>query len=226
MLSAVSETSLLHCQLLMGVLRAGSGSLWPYTKLSISQCCHTTLASGISGNSWEAMPSTLISCQQWHHLPFPLSLLSAMACISRYLTSFSKSVLKVLGEVEPMSPAHRTAVLSVSLPFSFLGRDVASYLLSQTLQTAYSSFSAGGPCFIASVPLSPHSKQQGWLQVFTHFTAGVAAPWKMDAHSSKCNGRTKEGENEWICRWDDLFDHHTCTTEYPFPSFLFCPWRG
>lgn len=205
MLSAVSETSFLHCQLLMGVLRAGSASLWLYRKLSISQCCHTILTSGISGNSWEALPSTLISCQQWHHPPFYASLLSAMVCISRYLASFSKSALKVLEEVEPMPPTLRTAVLSVPLPFSFPKRDVASYLLSHTLQTAYSSSSSGGPCFISSVPWSSHPKQQGWLQVFTHFTAGVAAHWRTDAHSSKCKRRKKEGQNEWTCRWDNLF---------------------
>lgn len=198
--------------LLMGVLRAGSGSFWLYTKLSISVLLHNPDLR----DQWQFLRGNV------KHSNFLSTVASSpFFCLSAISNGLHQQISCLLqqvspkstGRVEPMLPTLRTAVLSVPLPFSFPRRGVASYLLSHTLQTAYSSSSAGGPCSIASVPLNPHSKQQGWLQVFTPFTAGVAAHWKMDAHSSKCRRRKKKGQNEWTCRWDDLFDHHTRPTE-------------
>lgn len=176
MLSAITDTALHHCQLLMGVIRAGSGSLWPQTTLFGSQCCRTTLSWGPSGNSWEATPSTPISCQRWHRLPF--------FCLPAYQQRFvsadtlppsgrwEKAALKAQGEAEPVPPPLRTVVITGPLPFP--RRDVASSSLSHALQAAHPSSSAWGQS--SSVPSSPlHSKQQGWLQRFTSVAVRAVA---------------------------------------------------
>lgn len=125
-----------------------------------------------------------------------------------------------------MSPAHRTGVLCPT-PL-FLSWETCWFIL--TLPHSPKSiflllcWRAMFHCFST---LSPHSKQQEWLQVFTHFTAGVAAHWKWMHTVQNAREEKRKGKmNELVGGMIYLTTTHTHTTEYPFPSFLFYPWRG